>query len=58
MTVSAAGYDLTPLMPSQIDEMAADLSEEEAAELTDRIESEVNEIFYGRNFANDANDSE
>ena len=34
-------------------EKAEDLSEDEAAELTDRIEAEVNEIFYGRNFASE-----
>lgn len=35
-------------------EKAADLSDEEANELTDRIEAEVNEIFYGRNFTSEA----
>jgi S-adenosylmethionine decarboxylase len=38
-------------------EKAEDLSEAEAAELTDRIEAEVNEIFYGRNFASDGSAS-
>lgn len=32
-------------------ERAADLSEAEAAELTERIEGEITEIFYGRNFS-------